>query len=88
MDKFIIVKLNMFSLFNQIFLADETEMKMIGEYTLSELPAVLGPTARENEVTSIRVAGNGTFAEDLIHEFNLLEASQYNENKINIEVIK
>lgn len=88
MDKYIIINLNMFAVGNQVFIvAPDEEMKLIGAYTIEQLPEAITQLAHENKIYSVKIAGGSKYAQLVEYGIETSEMIKYNERKIKVEVI-
>ena len=88
MDKFILINLNMFTMNHQIFIVDEERgMATLGAFSVNQLPAVLDQATDGADTKKIRIAGNRSYAQDLIDLLKTYEFTKYSQNTLDIEVI-
>ena len=88
MNKYIIVNLNLFALESPITIMDSNGGAVIcGAYALEDIPEAIVALSREHGISDVKVICNPNFAEMVSTSIMNIEAAQYNENKIKVEVI-
>lgn len=88
MSKYIVANLNMFAKENQVFIVSPNEDSMqVGVYSIEQLPTALINLAHDNNINEIRIAGNSKYAKLVEFGIEQAEMTNYNERKINVEVI-
>lgn len=91
MNKYIVINLNMFSLQNQISIvesqADSHTERLIGSYTLKDLPNTLVTLAHNEDIYDVKIIGGEKYSQLIEYEIGSLENLKFNERKIEIEVI-
>jgi len=88
MDKYIMVNLNMFSATHSIVVCGPGDtVEYLGAQALGHIPKFVAQYAHENNIYKVKLIGAAKFAQLIEYEIQTLEMTNYNENKIEIEVL-
>ena len=88
MDKYIMVNLNMFAATHSIVVCGPGDaVEYLTSQPIAHIPKFVAQYAHENDIYKIKLIGASKFAQLIEYEIQALEMTNYNENKIEIEVL-
>lgn len=88
MDKMIVIPLNLFKLEQEIIIVDEVGSKTFAQVDLAHLPEVIVEACGINHTDTIRLIGNGNYAEALSNEIQEYAIKNYTNCKLKIDIME
>ena len=88
MDNYIIVNINLFTHENKVFIAhDNGDVEELGLHSIEELPKSVIHYAYSKNIYKVKIVGGAKYSQLLEYGIGSIEIANYNERKIEIEVI-
>lgn len=81
-------KLNLFDAKQTVQLVDDVASSELASVEMSELGHTIATLCNDNEVFSVKIAGNASYAESIADDVRVCNAFMYKNNTIEVEVIE
>ena len=88
MDKMIIIPLNLFKLEQEIIIVDQTGSQAFAQVDIAHLPEVIVEACSVHNTNTIKLIGNGNYAEALSNEIRAYATHNYSNINLDITIME
>lgn len=88
MDKMIIIPINLFKLEQEIMIIDQEGTHAFAQVDFAHLPEVIVEACGVHNVDTIKLIGNGNYAEALSNEIKEYAIQNYSNKELNISIME